>query len=74
MKRDVISLGDENRELHGKSKPLLYISFIKNPATYPGANKELQILLNPLEIEKNIGMYFKEEDCFHFPRNKNISQ
>ena len=54
MKEDAISLGNGDRELHGKNKPLLYINFVKNPASYPGADKELRMALNPLEINLNI--------------------
>ncbi len=55
LKNDIISLDEnEDRSLHGKSKPLLYLSFAKNPTKNPGVNKELRLLLNPLEVNLNV--------------------
>ena len=54
LKRDIISLENEDREFYERGKPLLYVNFTKNPTTNPGVNKELHMLLNPLEFNLNI--------------------
>jgi hypothetical protein len=54
LKRDILSLDDNNDDqLYEKSKPLIFLTFTKNPTTNPGVNKELRMLLNPLELNLN---------------------
>ncbi len=55
LKRGIVSLNENgDRELNRDCKPLLSLNFTKNPTTNPGVNKELRLLLNPLEFNLNI--------------------